>query len=363
MPRPIRSVIHLANLSHNLALARSLAATSNTFAVVKADAYGHGLLNAMHAFSDADGLALIEIENAVALRSAGWTKPLLLLEGCYDEADWQAAATHRFSVVVHCPEQMLALNSLRLSHRLNVFLKVNTGMNRLGFPVEELRAHAQTLLSNPSVASVTLMTHFARADEAMGYVEALGRFEHHASGLPLPRSLANSAACFDVNQANGALGAVGDWVRPGIMLYGATPFSHAARSAASLRLKAGMSLLTEVIATQRLKPGDTVGYGATYTAHKPERIAIIAAGYADGYPRHAPTGTPVIVNGVRTRIVGRVSMDKITVDITDIASANVGAPVELWGEHLPVDEVATFAGTIGYELLTAVAPRVPRVRT
>jgi alanine racemase len=368
MPRPIRATIHCANLAHNLAFAKSLAQSANAFAVVKADAYGHGISVVPSAFADADGLAIIEIENAVRLREMGWAKPILLLEGCYDDSDWRCAAEHRFSVVIHCEEQLARLESLSLSHRLDVYLKFNTGMNRLGFRLasnapgaSNMRELAARTLANASVGTVTLMTHFACADDPYGYAAQLRLFNEHASGIALAKSVANSAACFDFQKTSGGMGGAGDWVRPGIMLYGSTPFTHATKSAASLGLKAGMSLSTEIIGVQNLQPGDTVGYGATYTAKKAERIAIIAAGYADGYPRSAPSGTPVMVNGMRASLVGRVSMDKITIDVTNIPSAQIGSAVELFGTQLCVDEVANAAGTIGYELLTAVAPRVTRV--
>ncbi len=364
MPRPIRATIHVANLAHNLAIAKSLAATANVFAVVKADAYGHGIAIAPRAFENADGLALIEIENAMALRHMGWTKPILLLEGCYDETDWRAAAEHRLSVVIHCEEQLAQFESLALSYRLDAYLKFNTGMNRLGFRLEQNASRTRELvarvLANASVGSVTLMTHFACADDPGGYSEQLRLFNDHASGIPLPKSVANSAACFDFQKANGSMGGAGDWARPGIMLYGSTPFTHATKSASSLGLRAGMTLATEIIGIQDLQAGETVGYGATYTATKNERIAVIAGGYADGYPRSAPTGTPTIVNGLRAPLVGRVSMDKITIDVSNVPSAQIGSPVELFGAQLAVDEVANAAGTIGYELLTAVAPRVSR---
>jgi alanine racemase len=365
--RPIQATIHTANLAHNLGVARALASGANVFAVVKADAYGHGVGVVPTAFADADGLAIIEIENAVRLRDMGWTKPILLLEGCYDERDWRTTAEHRLSVVIHCEEQLAQFESIGLPRKVDVYLKFNTGMNRLGFRVVRMRDLAQRVLAHAGVGSVTLMTHFACADDPDGYVEQLKLFNDYAHGIPLPKSVANSAACFDFQKTQGAasamsgpMGSAGDWVRPGIMLYGSTPFTHATKPAASLNLKAGMSLTTEIIGIQDLQPGEKVGYGATYTACKPERIAVIAAGYADGYPRHAPTGTPVLVDGVRAPIVGRVSMDKITIDITHIPTAQIGSAVELFGAQLAVDEVANAASTIGYELLTAVAPRVRR---
>ena len=351
-----------------------LARGARTWAVVKADAYGHGLLAATVGLKAADGLALIEIENAIALRELGWKKPILLLEGCYSALDWRAAAEHRLACVIHCDEQLSEFEATPLSRKLDIYLKFNTGMNRLGFRVDRARDLVARLALNVGVGAITLMTHFARADERDGHLDQLRLFFDATQGLPYPHSVANSAACFDFDRvvsANaGAIHEAGftarlqgdmtDSVRPGIMLYGATPFSHATRSAASLKLKAAMSLSTEVIGVQTLEPGESVGYGGTYTATKRERIAVIACGYADGYPRSAGSGAPILVDGRRTHVVGRVSMDKITVDITDIPLARVGSAVELWGAQLAVDELAHAAGTIGYELLTAVAPRVPR---
>ena len=359
MPRPIVATIDRAALAHNLDVVRQSARGARIWAVVKADAYGHGIASAAAAFADADGLALIEIENAIALRKLGWKKPILLLEGCFSTLDWHAAAEHRLSCVIHCDEQLSEFEATPLSRKLDIYLKFNTGMNRLGFRIERARDVTARLALHAGVGEITLMTHFACADERDGHLEQLRLFNEATNGLPFARSLANSATCFDLDRVLGDTGST-DWLRPGIMLYGATPFSHATRSASSLKLKPAMTLSTEIIGVQTLKAGDRVGYGAAYVADKAGRVAVIACGYADGYPRHAPTGTPILVNGHRARVVGRVSMDKITVDVTDIPLAQVGDPVELWGIQLAVDEVANAAGTIGYELLTGVAPRVPK---
>lgn len=361
MPRPISATIHVAALAANLSLAQSQAPGTNAWAVVKADAYGHGIKAAYAGFQAAQGLALIEIENAVVLRDMGWTKPILLLEGCYDALDWHAAAEHRLTCVVHSDDQLAVIEATTLPRKVDVYLKFNSGMNRLGFRMDRMRAVAQRALAHAGIGEITLMTHFARADEPNGYAEQLKRFNDAASGLQLPHSVVNSAADFDFIRSNGAMGSSQDWIRPGIMLYGSTPFSHATHSAASLKLKPAMTLATEIIGIQDIQAGEAVGYGGAYVADKPRRIAIVAAGYADGYPRHAPTGTPVLVGEMRASLVGRVSMDKITVDITNVPLAHVGTRVELFGQRLVVDEVANASGTIGYELLTAVAPRVPRV--
>ncbi len=354
MPRPLIARIDLQALRHNLDRVRLLCPGARIHAVVKADAYGHGLQAALSGFAEADGLALVEPDRALELRRLGWDRPILLLEGCYERIDWQAASEARLDVVLHCEEQLAQFEAIALPRRVHVYVKLNTGMNRLGFPPERLRAILARLVGHSGVGDIILMTHFARADEPDQHLEQLRRFREATQGLPYPVCLANSAACFDYERV------AGDWVRPGIMLYGATPFGHATRPARALGLAPAMSLITEIIALQQLKPGDAVGYGGTYVASKNERIAIIAAGYGDGYPRHAPTGTPVMVGGMRTRLVGRVSMDKIAIDVTDLPLAQVGTEVELWGANLPVDEVALAAGTIGYELLCAVAPRVRR---
>ena len=360
MPRPIVATIDRAALAHNLRLAAELTQGAPTWAVVKADAYGHGINVVASAFAPAHGVALIEIENAIRLRELGWKKPILLLEGCFADVDWRAAAEHRLTIVLHSEEQLCAFEAIALPRKLDVYLKLNTGMNRLGFRLDRVRDLLTRLTLNAGIGEITLMTHFAQADEPDGCLEQLRRFNEATLGLPYATSLANSAACFDFARIVGDAPRQNNSIRPGIMLYGATPFSHATRSAAALKLKPAMTLGTEIISVQTLAAGESVGYGATYTATKPERIAVIACGYADGYPRSAPTGTPVLVAGTRTRIVGRVSMDKITVDITDLPLARIGSAVELWGAQLPVDEVANACGTIGYELLTAVAARVPR---
>ena len=361
MPRPITATIDSQALTHNLERVAHLTNGARIWAVVKADAYGHGISVAATAFAAADGLALIEIENAIALRELGWKKPILLLEGCFSDVDWRAAAEHRLTCVIHSDEQLSEFEATPLPRKLDIYLKLNTGMNRLGLRANRARDLVARLALNVGVGEITLMTHFAQADEADGHLEQLRLFNEATTGLPYARSLANSAACFDFDRVGGAANAAAiDSARPGIMLYGATPFTHATRSAASLKLKPAMTLTTEIIGVQALAAGESVGYGATYTASKPERIAVIACGYADGYPPSAPTGTPIFVDGTRTRLVGRVSMDKITADITDIPLARVGSAVELWGAQLAVDEVANAAGTIGYELLTAVARRVHR---
>lgn len=351
MPRPIRATISASALAHNLSVARRHAGQAKVWAVIKANAYGHGLERAAKGFAAADGLAVLDFQEAARLRIAGITQPILMLEGIFKPSDVALLDKYALTPVFHSPAQVEMLRAASLPSAIDVYVKVNSGMNRLGFTAETLGASFNALREHPRVRQLTLMTHFADADGASGVKAQLDWFQEMTKSFSAPRSLANSAALLRFPQAHG------DWVRPGIMLYGCSPFAD--RSAESLGLKPAMTLTTEIIATQHLQPGERVGYGFSYEAVGELRIGVIACGYADGYPRHAPTGTPVLVDGKRTRIVGRVSMDMITVDISEIPEATIGTPVTLWGEGLSADEVAASAGTLSYELLCALAPRVP----
>lgn len=354
MPRPLVATIDISALRHNLTVARERAYGARVWAVVKGDAYGHGLARGMLGFADADGLALIEPDYAVRLREMGWSKPILLLEGFFDAADLRAAVQHRFQVVVHNPEQISLLETeLAPDAELDVHLKMNSGMNRLGFkPAIYHAAHAR-VRRIAGVRSIALITHLANADEAGNPALPLARqlacFAAGAQDLPGQRSIANSAA--DLLHPEAAA----DWVRAGVMLYGGTP---CATPAAQFGLLPAMTLRSKIIGVQNLAVGDAVGYGSRFVARQPMRIGVVACGYADGYPRHAPDGTPVLVNGIRTGTLGRISMDMLMVDLSGLADVGVGSPVVLWGEGLPIDEVANAAGTIGYELMCALAPRV-----
>jgi alanine racemase len=351
MARPLVAQLRLGALTANLACVRAYAPGAEVLAVVKANAYGHGLDRVLPALEAADGLALVELDAALRLRAAGYRRPILLLEGFFDPDELSTIALHALGVVVHDPEQVRMLEQARPASPIGVYVKLNTGMNRLGFAPGDAAQVCERLARAPGVAVVQLMMHFARADEADGIAGPLARFEAACRGLPYRRSLANSAGIVRYREIGG------DGVRPGIMLYGATPFAD--RSAAVLGLAPVMTLRSRLIGVQALEAGAAVGYGGTFAASRPTRIGVVACGYADGYPRHAPNGTPVLVCGRRVPLAGRVSMDMLTVDLSSVPEARVGSDVVLWGDGLPVDDVAHAAGTVGYELLCAVAPRVP----
>jgi alanine racemase len=350
MSRPIHARVSLSALRHNYEVAKRVAPGSKVFAVVKANAYGHGVERVARALPLADGFATVELDAAVALRERS-AAPILLLEGFFEPAELRTIASSGLATVVHDDEQIRMLQAERPARRLDVWLKVNTGMNRLGFPLASVRGALERLQASETAASITLMTHFATADGVPGVKEAMRRFDEATAGIDLPRSLANSAAIF------AHPGSHADAVRLGICLYGATPFAD--RPAAALGLKPVMTLTSKLIAIQELQSGDCIGYSGEYRCERAMRVGVVACGYADGYPRHAPSGTPILVAGARTKTAGRISMDMITVDLGPVPDAKVGSPVVLWGEGMPVDEVAMAAGTVGYELLCAVAPRVP----
>lgn len=358
MPRPLLATIDIAAMQHNLFVAKACAPLSKVWAVVKANAYGHGLKRGMRAFAAADGLALIEVDGAVRLREMGWQKPILLLEGFFDASDLPVCAEHEIQFAVHCNEQIEMLEKARLTKQVDVHVKMNTGMNRLGFTPDAFRAAHARLRAIPAVRGITLMSHFANADDALNthlpLAEQCRRFKQGSDGLSGERSTANSAAVLSHRDDNS------NWVRPGIMLYGGTP---GGKTAVEFGLKPAMSLESEIIGVQRIEAGEAIGYGSRFVAGQPMTIGVVACGYADGYPRHAPNGTPMIVDGVKTVMTGRVSMDMITVDLTCVPTARVGSKVELWGNKLPIDEVANVAGTLGYELMCALAPRVRVIET
>ncbi|HOM12194.1 MAG TPA: alanine racemase [Rubrivivax sp.] len=360
MPRPIEALIHTRALAHNLARARRAAPDARVWAVVKANAYGHGIERVYAGLRGADGFALLDLDEAERVRALGWRGPVLLLEGCFEARDLEVCSRLQLWHTVHSDAQIdwLAAHKTHAPHR--VFLKMNSGMNRLGFGAGALRAAWARLNALPQVGEISLMTHFADADGQRGIAQAVARFDAATRDLPGERSLCNSAAT--LRHASDAAVAA-DWLRPGILLYGSAP-DYPQHDIAHWQLRPTMSLCSRLIAVQTLERGEHVGYGGSFAADAPMRIGIVACGYADGYPRCCPTGTPVLVDGVRTRTLGRVSMDMLCVDLQGIAGAAPGSEVTLWGEgprgsRLPIDEVARAAGTIGYELMCALAQRVP----
>ncbi|MGP9420132.1 catabolic alanine racemase DadX [Ewingella sp. AOP9-I1-14] len=352
MPRPISATLSLSALSNNLQVIRRFAPRSKVWSVVKANAYGHGVEHVLKGLSATDGFGLLDFKEAVLLRESGWQGPILLLEGFFSPADLEAIDQYRLTTAVHSDWQIDAIKQAKPGAPINVYLKINSGMNRLGFMPEKVEAAWHALKALPQVGEITLMSHFAHADGPEGVEGQMTQILAAGENISGPRSLANSAATLWYPETHY------DWVRPGIILYGASP-SGKWRDIADSGLKPVMTLSTEIIATQQLRAGDRVGYSGRYRAASEQRIGIIACGYADGYPRHAPSGTPVWVDGVMTQTVGTVSMDMIMVDLTPCPQAAIGSKVELWGANLPVDDVATVAGTLGYELLSALAPRVP----
>lgn len=353
MSRLIRAVIDTEALRHNLETIRERAHGAKVMAVVKANAYGHGLVQTALALPNADAFAVARLEEGMKLREHGVSRPIVLLEGVFSAEQLREAARHRLDLVVHDALQVELLERDAGAHRFVLWVKVDTGMNRLGFRPGEFREALKRLerLAPPPL-EIRLMTHLARADDSPEMTRSqLERFQETTRGLGYARSIANSAGVF------GETAVGGEWVRPGLALYGASPFAD--RTGADLGLRPVMLLSTSVIAVRRVPPGETVGYGAAWRAERDSRIAIAAAGYGDGLPRGLPNGTPVLVDGHRAPLCGRVSMDMIAVDVTELGDVRAGTPVVLWGEGLPVEEVARWAGTIPFELLCGVSQRVP----
>ncbi|KPC25354.1 Alanine racemase [Pseudomonas syringae pv. cilantro] len=352
--RPARALIDLQALRHNYQLARE-SSGGKALAVIKADAYGHGAVRVAQTLeAQADGFAVACIEEALELRAAGIRAPILLLEGFFEADELALIVEHDVWTVVHSTWQLEAIERAHPGKPLTVWLKLDTGMHRVGLHPSEYRAAYQRLLSTGKVAKIVLMTHFACADElnSPSSAEQCAVFEATCQGLAAETSLKNSPAVMGWPKIPS------DWSRAGIMLYGATPFDQAQPLAK--RLQPVMTLESKIISVRDLPAGEAVGYGATFVTDKPSRIGVVAMGYADGYPRHAPTGTPVQIDGQRSRLVGRVSMDMLCVDLTDLPQAGIGSRVELWGKAVLASDVAAQAGTIPYQIFCNLR-RVPRV--
>lgn len=358
--RPLVAHIDLDALRHNYQLACSCAPQSRSVAVIKADAYGHGALECAHALeADVPAFAVASIEEALNLRSGGITKPIILLEGIFSADELALVDQHGFWISVHSEWQVAALLAFSPSQPIPVWLKVDSGMHRLGFSPKEAPVVWQRLANAPQVTALHLMSHFATADAREGsyFNQQMSILTGLAEQLKAPLCLANSPATLAWPAAHG------DWNRPGVMLYGSDPLEVA--NDITQQLRPVMSLRSEIIALRELEAGESVGYGGRWHAERRSKIAVVAAGYGDGYDRHAVDGTPVLVNGQRCAIAGKVSMDMLTVDVTDIPDAAIGSEVVLWGVSvdgavLPVDEVARYCDTISYTLLTGVLPRAPR---
>ncbi len=352
MSRPTRAEINLKALHHNLGVARQAAPDSRIMAVIKANGYGHGMIRVAHALNDADAFAVATIEEAIELREAGIIHPLLLLEGPLTQKDIALMRGYHLQTVVHCYEQVEMLERAVMGRALPVWLKIDTGMNRLGFKPDAVANAYKRLRECDNVDDVRLMTHFACADDVAHplNLQQLDSFTKITASLHVEKSLANSAALLSLHESHA------DWVRPGIMLYGSSPIQT--KTAEELGLQAVMTLKSTLIAVKECKKGETVGYGADWTCPEDMRIGVACIGYGDGYPRHVPPGTPVLINNQRAAIAGRVSMDMICIDLRNAPAASMTDEVVLWGEGLPVDDIAQHAGTISYELFCGVTSRV-----
>ena len=357
MHRKTVAVVDLDAIRENYSLACKLAPDSKNIAVIKANAYGHGMLRVAEALqSVVPAFAVAIIDEALELRAAGISQPILVLEGVNDIAACEAAAENMLSLLVHNQEQVSQLLQANLSGNVPLWLKVDTGMHRLGLAPNDLDPALERLRSAGHDVSV-ICTHLACADELASDAtqQQLDAFKACVSGIDLPTSISNSAGILAWPASHA------DWNRPGYMLYGNSPMTTDVESASGLR--PAMSFRSEIIAINEVSAGESVGYGARWTAERPSVIGTVAAGYADGYPRHAPNGTPTMVNNQIAPLVGTVSMDMLSIDLTDHDNAAIGDTVELWGQDVPVNEIGTRCGTIGYELLTGVTARVPREYT
>ena len=353
MSRPATVRIQLSALRHNLSIVKQHAPDSRVMAIIKADGYGHGIVRTAEALRHADAFGVACLEEAVQLRRANVIKPIILLEGPYESSELGRAQALDLDIVIHDISQIEMLEETLGITSLNVWMKIDTGMHRLGFAAKDFpQAYSRIKRIDAVRKPIRLMTHLATANERdpeLTY-QQIRCLNDLSADLPLEKTIANSAAVLNLSDSHC------DWVRPGLMLYGVSPFSDSLGVDHGLR--AAMTLESKLIAVKPLKVGDPVGYGASWCCPENMPVGIVAAGYGDGYPRNAPSGTPIVVNGVRAGLVGRPSMDMLAVDLRNTPDAKVGDPVELWGRQLPVEEVARAANTIPYELLCSVQKRL-----
>ncbi len=351
--RALKATFNTKALSNNLKKVRELAPKSKVMAVLKANAYGHGLIEAAQSISSAEGFSVLSVSEAIELREYGFDQYILLLEGFFSPYEVSICSQMQIGAVVHNQQQIDYILKNKPKKPVDIHLKINTGMNRLGISPGHCNEILKLLENSPYVGNIILMTHFANADGPIGIDDQLMRFKKATDTFSNEKSVANSAAIIKFKESHM------DWVRPGIMLYGASPFEDMTSKA--IGLEPVMSMTSDIIAVQELNEGQSVGYGSAYVASKKITVGIVACGYADGYPRHAPSGTPIMVGGQKTFTVGRVSMDMLYADITELSDIGIGSSVELWGNNVSVDEVAKKANTVGYELLCAISSskRVP----
>ncbi|MCQ9329794.1 alanine racemase [Pelistega suis] len=373
MPRPIQAIISTQAMAHNLAQVRARIGEVQasvksshrvqTIAIIKANAYGHGTLNALKGFAEADGLGMIDLEDVILCRQQGWQKPIILLEGFFHQADVEILQQYRVTTAVHSFYQIDYLKKAKIGMPpIDVMVKFNTGMNRLGFlasQAQEVLSLLKSLQAQGIVGRIGCMSHFANADLESSYVnEAAEQMIQLSAFFDGPLSMCNSAA--SIRYPHFGIHAAENWLRPGICLYGSVPFETRVVGLTDVQFKPTMTLMADIIAIQTLQVGDSVGYGSTFTADRPMKIAVVACGYADGYPRSAAENTPVTVDGQPASLVGRVSMDMLTIDITHLPHAHIGSKVVMWGEQGPsIDVVADYSNRIGYELMCGLTKRVP----
>jgi len=356
--RPARALINPDALRHNFSRVRSHVSLTRVMAVVKADGYGHGMAWVAKTLNEADGFGVASVEEGRRLREAGIDKPVVLLEGFFHPDELTQLVEHRLDAVVHHWSQLWDLEHVdKLSGTIDVWVKIDTGMHRIGFNPEAVPEVVRRLKVCMAIGRVRAMSHFPSADNRFDTTTPyqIRTFEELTQNLNTERSLANSAGI--VNWPSSHF----EWVRPGIMLYGASPIIG--MTGKELDLRPVMTLVSEIISVNTRRKGDAIGYGGDYVCPEDMPVGVVAIGYGDGYPRHCPPGTPVLINGVRVPIIGRVSMDMVTVDLREMPDTKVGDRVVLWGEGLPVDEIAQLSGTIAYELLCCITSRVPRIET